>query len=236
MRKKSPVSQPAIVRHIIVGSAATMMFIGFWFSRLDWDPEMRFWRAVGDSGWMLFWFSLVVGPLARVWTPGKHFVLWRREAGIWFGLIITLHVFFVLNGWVRWDVMRFFGYEWFPQVQRYARVEPGFGLANMVGMLAFIWTLLLAATSTDRAVKRLGSAAWKWLHQGAYIVFYLTVAHVLYFLFIHYTISFHRSVPPNPNWFRYPFLILSATIPILQGLAFLKSVRQHFKRTQIRPT
>ena len=45
-----------------------MMSIFFWFSRLDWDPEMRLWRAVGDAGWMLFWFSLITGPLARIWT------------------------------------------------------------------------------------------------------------------------------------------------------------------------
>lgn len=230
MKKADPIIQHVVIRHMIVGTVTIIICIGFWFSRLDWDPEMRLWRAVGDAGWMVFWFSLIVGPLARVWTKSKGLVPWRREAGIWFGLIIFLHVFLILNGWILWDVMRFFGYEWIDQFGRYARIEPGFGLANMVGMLAFIWAMILTATSTDWAVNRLGITAWKWLHNGAYIIFYLTVAHVLYFFFIHYTISFHRSIPPNPNWFRYPFIILSLSVPMIQGLAFIKSVGQNSKR------
>ena len=230
MKKTKSLTEHSLVRHVVVGFATIMMSIFFWFSRLDWDPEMRLWRAVGDAGWVLLWFSLITGPLARVWTKSKGLVLWRRESGIWFGIIIFLHVFLVLKGWMRWDVMRFFGYEWVDQLGRYARIEPGFGLANIIGMLAFIWAMILTATSTDWAVKRMGSAAWKWLHNGAYVIFYLTLTHVLYFYFIHYTISFHRSVPPNPNWFRYPFIVLSLSIPVLQGLAVLKMIRQNTQK------
>jgi sulfoxide reductase heme-binding subunit YedZ len=75
-------------------------------------------------------------------------------------------------------------------------------------------------------VNRLGASAWKWLQYGSYTVFYLVVLHTLYFLFLHYTVSFHRRVPDNPNWFRYPFLILSLLVPLLQTGAFLKTVRQ----------
>lgn len=234
MKETKSLKEFTFVRHILVGFVAITISVFFWFSRLDWDPEMRLWRAVGDAGWMLFWFSLIVGPLARIWSKSKGLVLWRREVGIWFGIIIFLHVVLVLDGWMRWDIMRFFGYEWVDQLGRYARIEPGFGLANMIGMLAFIWAMILTATSTDWVVKRMGSATWKWLHNGAYIIFYLTMAHILYFYFIHYTISFHRSIPPNPNWFRYPFVALSLSIPFLQGLAVLKNIRQTTQKVRER--
>ncbi len=70
----------------------------------------------------------------------------------------------------------------------------------------------------------LGSSAWKWLQNGAYVVFYLVALHTFYFLFMHYTVSFHRPVPDDANWFRYPFLALVAAVPLLQAGAFLKTV------------
>ena len=133
-----------------------------------------------------------------------------------------------MNGWARWDVMRFFGYEFIPQLDRYARLEPGFGLSNLMGIVALIWAIALLVTSSDWAVRKLGITSWKWLHYGAYIIFYLVSLHAIYFLFIHYTISFHRPVP-DPNWFRYPMLASAILLPLTQILAFWVSVRKQNK-------
>ena len=132
----------------------------------------------------------------------------------------------MLDGWVRWDWMRFFGYEFVDQLDRYARIEPGFGLSNLVGIIATLIAVPLMITSANWAVKRLGSSSWKWLHYGAYTVFYLVVLHSVYFLFMHYTESFHRSVPENLNWFRYPFLFGALVLLALQIAAFFSTVRQ----------
>src|SRR3546814_17349093 len=59
----------------------------------------------------------------------------------------------------------------------------------------------LLATSSDRAVRRLGPAVWSWIQGFAHVVFYLVVLHAAYFLSMHYTLSFHRAIP-EPNWFR----------------------------------
>ena len=214
------------LRHLLVGAIAVVIAVPFWYGRLDWDPEMRFWRSVGDSSFMLLFLTLAIGPLTKLWPAMGKFVPWRREVGIWFGLMAFLHAFLVWKGWARWDIWRFLGYEFVPELNRLARLEPGFGLSNIIGMVAIFLTLVLVATSSNWAVNLLGSSAWKWLQYGSYTVFYLVVIHTLYFLFLHYTESFHRQVPPNPNWFRYPFLILSFTIPVLQATAFIKTVKQ----------
>jgi hypothetical protein len=73
---------------------------------------------------------------------GRPFNPWRHETGIWFGLMALLHAFLVWHGWARWDIWRFLGYEFIPELDRLVRLEPGFGLANLVGMVALIFTLV----------------------------------------------------------------------------------------------
>src|SRR3546814_11734615 len=73
----------------------------------------------------------------------------------------------------------------------------------------------LLATSSDRAVRRLGPAVWSWIKGFAYVVFYLVVLHAAYFLYMHYTLSFHRAIP-EPNWFRLPLLMRDSAVIVLQ--------------------
>ncbi len=212
-------------KNAFVGMTGLLLSYGFWLSRPQWDPEMRFWRAVGDASLILLVIALVLGPSARIW-PGRisKWLTYRREFGVWFGLYALLHTVLIFNGWARWSVMRFLGYEFVPQLGRLARLEPGFGLSNLIGLVAVLFTIVLMVTSTDWAVRWLGGAAWKFLQYGAYTVFYLVALHTAYFLFLHYTESFHRSVPDDPNWFRFPFLFLTLLVMGLQLAAFAKAV------------
>ena len=217
-----------LFRHLLIAVIAALATYIFWFTRSEWSPDMRLWRAFGDAGFTLLFFALVIGPLAKLWNPAQRLVSWRRELGIWFAVLALTHGILIIDGWAQWSVLRFFGYEFLPQLDRFARLEPGFGLANLIGLFALFWTLVLGATSSDKAVNFFGVSAWKWLHYGAYIIFYLTVAHVAYFLFIHYTISFHRPVP-DPNWFRFPFVGMALFVFILQIAGFIKTVRDQKK-------
>lgn len=212
-------------RHLVTALVAALLVLGFWLSRPRWVPEMRLWKAVGDASLVLLVASLLAGPLARLWRPATPLLRWRREAGIWFALLACLHAVLILNGWVRWSFTRFLGYEFVPQLGRNVRLESGFALANIVGMLALAWAMVLAATSSDRAVRRLGRPSWKWLHNGAYVVFYLAFVHAGYFLFQHFTFSFHKTAPP-PDWFRLPFLGAAVAVIGLQVAAFAKTVRR----------
>lgn len=213
-----------VSRHSIVGVIALVLVWMFWESRPEWDSEMRLWRAFGDAAFTLLFLTLIMGPATRLWGRLAPTLEWRRYTGVWFALMALIHGLLILNGWVRWDPNMLLGYEFVPQLSREARMEPGFGIANLLGLVALFWAIVLAATSFDRAVQFLGGSSWKWLQNGAHTVFYLSSIHAAYFLFIHFTLSFHR-VPPPANWFQVPFLAMVGTVILLQGLAFAKTVR-----------
>lgn len=229
--KREMVTKPAagerrrrrIRRHIGSVVLAVAVFAIFWQTRQSWSPDMRFWKAAGDVGFVLLWATVIIGPIAKLWAPARKLLPWRRQLGIWFALAASLHALLILNGWARWSVSGFLGYEYIPQLGREARWEPGFGLANILGLMALFVALLLAATSSDWAMRALRAPAWKFLHNGAYFVFYVGSVHSLYFLFIHYTVSFHKNVP-NPDWFRYWFLAMVAMVAVAQVAAFIKMV------------
>lgn len=223
----------SIGRHARVGAFSLLVVAAFWFSRMEWSPEHRLWRSVGDASYLLLVLALISGPLARLWPATAWSLPWRREIGVWCGLLALAHTFVTLDGWIRWDLQRLFGYEFVPQLERYARLEPGFGLANAVGFVALFLTLILAATSSAWAVNLLGPSAWKWLQYGSYSVFYLAALHSFYFLFIHFTDSFHRGPAPAANWFQVPFLLLTLAVPALQAAAFVRTVarRRRAERT-----
>lgn len=211
------------VRHLAVGVLSVVLVAGFWASRMEWSPDMRLWRAIGDTALVLLFVSLAMGPAARLWNAAARLLTWRRYVGVWAALAALTHSLLIIDGWAQWSVRRFLGFEVIPQLGREARLEPGFGLANLVGLVAAGWLLVLLATSSDRAMRLLGARSWKWLHGGASVVFYLTVLHAGYFLFLHYTISFHRNVPP-PNWFGVPMLLMALTVLVLQWAAFARTV------------
>lgn len=206
---------------VVAGSALVLGWL-FWATRLDWDPEMRLWKAAGDTAYVLLLAALAVGPLARLVPSARSWIRWRRQLGIWFALTATLHGVLILNGWARWGLRRFLGYEYVPQLGREVRLEPGFGLANLTGATALLLGLVLAATSSDRALRALGRPAWTWLHRLAQTVLVLSLLHGGYFLFIHYTESFHK-VPPGLDWFRVPFLIAGLAVVGLEFVAFTQT-------------
>ena len=92
--------------------------------------------------------------------------------------------------------------------------DQGFGLANLIGVLALLYGLVLAITSNDRSMRVLGSAVWKFVQQGTYVLWALIVVHTAYFLFMHF-LDYHRQTP-EPNWFQWPFVGLVLFVLTLQ--------------------
>lgn len=214
-----------LVRSAVVGLLSLVLVGAFWASRPQWTADMRLWRAVGDASIVLLALSLAMGPAGRLVPAVARLSRWRRQLGIWTALTGLVHTVLVLWGWVAFDLGRLMGYEFVPQLGRTARLEPGFGLANLMGLVAMAWLLVLLATSSDRAVRRLGPGVWTWLQGFAHVAFYLAVLHAAYFLYMHYTLSFHRGVPPDPNWFRVPLLVLAGALLALQVASSIRSTR-----------
>ena len=214
-----------LVQSGVVGVLAATLVAAFWASRPQWVADMRLWRAVGDASLVLLSFTLAVGPAGRLVPAAARLGRWRRQLGIWTALTGLVHGLLVLWQWVSFDLGRLMGYEFVPQLGRVARLEPGFGLANLMGVVAVLWLLVLLATSSDAAMRRLGPGVWAWVQGFAHVVFYLAALHTAYFLFMHYTLSFHRQIP-EPNWFRVPLLVIVAAVLGLQVAAASVGARQ----------
>lgn len=189
-------------RHLAVGFIAGIVVYVFWLLRPELSADARLWRALADAGFIFLSACLVIGPLSRLWDPCLYLIPWRREVGIWFAVLVATHALLVSG---------------------YALREPGIELPAILGLIALFWTLVLAATSSDRAVNFLGVSSWKWLHGMANTIFYLVAAHAAYFLFWRY---------PEENMFQVPFLIMVFAVPILQMSAFAKEVSRQ-KRNSV---
>lgn len=212
------------LRHLVMAAIALALAGAAWALYSSWSADMRLWKSLGVSAIGLLWWAIIIGPLARLLPRLSGLVPWRREAGIWFALVSALHGYLVWDGWARWDVAGLLGYQFSPESGLYLRAEPGFGLANLLGVAALGLGLALAATSFDRAVAFLGIGSWKWMHTLAYAAFYLVTLHVLYFAFVHYSPSPTRLTIYEPNPLRYYYLALFLTAVGAQASAFTAAV------------
>ncbi|OYX42098.1 MAG: hypothetical protein B7Z02_13320 [Rhodobacterales bacterium 32-67-9] len=212
----------ASARHATVLVVAAGVVLAFGAMHGQWSPMHRWNRAFADASLTLLSLSVALGPLSRVVRPAVRFLPIRRELGIHAGLLAAIHASVILVGWVEWDLMRLFGFEWHPDLQTYVMLQHGFGLANAIGIAALVLIILLAATSSDFAVRRLGPSGWKFLQMGVLPLWWLTVAHVGYFLFMHF-LSFHRTMP-EPNPLRFWFTGLVLLVLALRSAAYLKTV------------
>lgn len=212
----------ASARHAAVLLVAAGVVLAFGAVHGQWSPMHRWNRAFADASLALLSIAFALGPLSRFVRPAVLFLPFRRELGIHACLLAVIHASLILVGWVEWDLMRLFGFEWHPDLLAYVMFQHGFGLANAVGIAALVLIILLAATSSDFATRRLGPSGWKFLQMGVLPLWWLTIAHVAYFLFMHF-LSFHRAVP-EPNPLRFWFTGLVLLVFALRSAAYLKTV------------
>jgi DMSO/TMAO reductase YedYZ heme-binding membrane subunit len=121
--------------------------------------------------------TLLIGPLYvfRGRRPPVS-IGWRRDLGIWGGLVSLAHVVVGFRVHFRGQILRYFLYgpergDGFP-----VRLD-GVGWANHTGLLASLVLVLLVALSNDLALRRLGAARWKFLQRWNYAAFSLVGLH-----------------------------------------------------------
>jgi sulfoxide reductase heme-binding subunit YedZ len=178
-------------------------------------------RALGDMSLVLIALSMAFGPLARLWPPFRAVIPWRRETGIFGVLLAAVHTVIILAGWVEWELIRLFGYQMHPLTGLYVMLQHGFGLANVIGIIALIYGIVLAFASNDWFQRLLSGSVWKFLQQGSYVLWMLIIIHTAYFLYLHFQ-DFHHNVPEQ-NWAQIPFAWLVGLVTLVQLAAFMKT-------------
>ena len=215
-------SRNVLLRHGLMALLSAGLVLIFAAIHGEWSPMHRWNRALADASLVLVALSMGLGPLARLLRPAVLVLTYRRESGIYGCLLALAHAGIILVGWVEWDLMRLFGFEWHPELLSYVMFQHGFGLANAIGIAALLLAILLATTSSDAAMRRLGVSGWKFLQMGVLPLWWLSVAHVAYFLFMHF-LSFHRATP-EPNPLQYWFVGLVVLVLGLRLAAYLKTI------------
>ena len=202
------------VKHCALAFAAILLYAIFYSTWENWDPEMARWKAVGDSAFILLWTSMMIGPSVKLKPALKSLLIWRRTISIWAALMMSLHAYLIWDGWARWTIDGLLGYQKLADFSEPVLLRPGFGIANIIGLVALSIALLLLAISSDRAMKWLGSGSWKRLQNFSKTVYILVVIHMFYFVTMHYDFSlyglaFDKGIPEaNPHTNLFILLII----------------------------
>ena len=151
-------------------AAALAMAPAVWLAWLAYDgglgvrPVTEAIRFSGDWALRLLWLALLIGPARRI-LGAPRLIRARRILGVGvFGLSALHFGLYALDQQFDWV-----------QVAR----ETVLRIYLAVGALALVGLAVLAATSSDRAVARLGSMRWNLLHRAIYVLAALSAVHFL---------------------------------------------------------
>lgn len=142
---------------------AVLLVAGAFADTLGANPAEALLRSTGAWTLRMLCLVLAVTPLRR-WLGWPGLAKFRRMLGLYVFFYAVLHVL---------------AYSW---------LDMGFDLAAivhdipkrpfiLVGFLAFVGLLPLAATSFNRAIRTLGAARWQRLHRLVYVIAGLAVLH-----------------------------------------------------------
>ncbi len=127
------------------------------------EPLQYITRATGD--WTLYFLciTLAVTPLRRL-SKWNWLLKLRRMLG--------LYAFF-------YGLLHFTTFLWFDHFFDVAEMLKDVAKRPfiLVGFIAFVLLIPLAATSTNGMIKRLGGKNWQWLHRLIYVIAPLGVLH-----------------------------------------------------------
>ncbi|MCP1676999.1 sulfoxide reductase heme-binding subunit YedZ [Natronocella acetinitrilica] len=210
-------------RHIFTVLVAALLVYVFGLVHEQWSPMHRWNKATADAAFVLLTFTMLIGPVARLCPALRRLIPLRREAGIYAIGLAIIHTVIILDGWVEWDFARLFGFEFHPTLGSYVMLQHGFGLANLIGVVALAYGVILMITSNDMSVRTLGGSAWKLLHSTTIVLWTLVVVHTAYFLFFHF-LDFHRPVP-DPNPLQWVFVWVVVIVLAVRGASFFKTWR-----------
>lgn len=199
-------------RHSIALIILGLLVLIFTMGRFD-LPDAHLWnRAFADAAFVLLCVTLAIGPAAR-WITGLAALLpLRRELGVWLTVAAAIHVGIYWGSALGWN---FFGF--FADLAHHPPVllRNAFGVANWVGLLAWLYLAVLALTSNDASMRTLGRG-WKFLQQQSYTLLVLAVIHAAALIYL--VIDQGHGIFPPVFW------AAAATSAVLQIAGFVRTV------------
>ncbi|KQU67326.1 sulfite oxidase [Rhizobacter sp. Root16D2] len=164
-RRRSPLLHPAAKPLLFVAGLLPFawLFYGALMNTLGANPAEALIRSTGDWTLRLLCITLAVTPL-RVIAHQPALARFRRMLGLFAFFYVVLH---------------FLAYAWLDMgldLDAIVRDIPKRPFA-LVGFLAFVLMIPLAATSFNRAIKALGAKRWQALHKSVYAVVLLGLLH-----------------------------------------------------------
>jgi methionine sulfoxide reductase heme-binding subunit len=127
------------------------------------NPAEALIRSLGDWTLRFLCLTLAITPM-RQWTGWLALARFRRMLGLFAAFYATLH----FCSYAVFDM----GLDWHDIVRDVAK-RPFI----LVGTLALLLMLPLAATSFNRAIRTLGAARWQRLHRLVYATALLAILH-----------------------------------------------------------
>ena len=210
-------------RHLVVLILSTILIVSLEYIRdlEGWELKMHTWnKAFGDVSIFYIMITLLIGSLSKINKHFSKFLPWARPIGIWSMIFALVHIVIVIGGWDDWNIWWLVGFS----TVRDGTVQftmPGFGFANIVGLIAVIYGLAVLATSNDSSITKLGFSSWKYLQQRCtHMLYILATLHTIYFLYYFYY-SYNRELPP-PNFLRNVFLIPVLLLFMTHCVSFFK--------------
>ena len=127
------------------------------------NPAEALIRSLGDWSLRFLVIVLLVTPL-RIWAGWPALARMRRMAGLFVFFYASLHLL---------------AYAWFDMEFVWGAVTEDVLKRPfiLVGMMAWVLLLTMAATSFDRVIRVMGARRWRWLHRSVYAVAALAVLH-----------------------------------------------------------
>jgi methionine sulfoxide reductase heme-binding subunit len=164
--RRAPLLQHAAVKPVLFAAALlpfAWLLYGALADALGANPAEKLLRATGDWTLRFICLTLAITPL-RHWTGQPALARFRRMAGLFAFFYACVH---------------FLCYAW---------LDMGFDVAAivrdipkrpfiLVGTLALVLLVPLAATSFNRAIKALGAVRWRLLHRLVYATVLLGLLH-----------------------------------------------------------
>lgn len=178
----------------------TSLAIGVLQNTLGPNPAETLIRSLGDWTLRFLCIALAVTPL-RQWTGWTSLARFRRMLGLCAAFYAALH----FSAYAVFDMGLDLG-----EIVRDVGKRPFI----LVGTLAFLLLLPLAATSFDRAVRALGAARWRRLHRLVYLIAGLAILHFFW-------------MRAGKRDFAEVFLY-AAIIGVLLGWRVVKAMRPHY--------